>query len=323
SPPAVFTCGTDDQCTLDGVRGTCVKPENLCALPAGDCPSGLRYDKTAGDMAGKCVGLKPTDDAGVGDDGPVVGPGPTIASVSPSMGPTSGGLMLTITGTGFDPHATVTVAGVPSENVTAIGPGIMALLPKPPVGTVGVTTLKVTNPDGQSASKPFTYTATSVTFAAAPTSSAAKTPSKIVAGDFNADNHQDLVVYSGDGVLVYLGNGDGTFGAPKPTGQRGYPAVGYFNGDKKLDIVVVGGKATVLLGNGDGTFNALAAVDDGLYAAAPVVADFNHDGHSDVAVANTAAPGTDANGSVLILSGSEDGKLTPVSPAVAVDKNPT
>lgn len=36
----------------------------------------------------------------------------------------------------------------------------------------------------------------------------------IVAGDFNADGHQDVAVITADQVVLYLGDGDGTFQAP-------------------------------------------------------------------------------------------------------------
>lgn len=37
---------------------------------------------------------------------------------------------------------------------------------------------------------------------------------EILAGDFNADGHQDIIVNAGNQVVLYLGNGNGTFKAP-------------------------------------------------------------------------------------------------------------
>jgi hypothetical protein len=91
-------------------------------------------------------------------------------------------------------------------------------------------------------------------------------------------------------VLVFLGNGDGTFQAPV-----GYPTLGEgnvissiaatdFNQDGKLDLAATGGtgEANILLGNGDGTFNQtlgyLAANTD---SQSLTLGDFNGDGAAD------------------------------------------
>lgn len=98
--------------------------------------------------------------------------------------------------------------------------------------------------------------------------------SKIVAADFNGDGNLDLAIsnpgnpYSDPGgVVILLGNGDGTFepGQTITAGQYPSPlAAADFNGDGKIDLaaaastIPLGGVAeiTVLPGNGDGTFGA-------------------------------------------------------------------
>jgi hypothetical protein len=59
------------------------------------------------------------------------------------------------------------------------------------------------------------------------------------AGDFNGDGKLDIVQARGLGVSIFLGNGDGTFGAPTTflAGNNSwFAAVGDFNGDGKLDV---------------------------------------------------------------------------------------
>jgi FG-GAP-like repeat/Putative Ig domain len=129
--------------------------------------------------------------------------------------------------------------------------------------------------------------------------------SAIVTGDFNGDGKLDIATTdsAGNAVIILLGNGDGTFGAPTtyPAGSNPEAIVAAdFNSDGRLDLAVANyGDATVtlLLGNGDGTFTPAAGspYSVGAYPYQIAAADFNGDGKLDLATANLA------DGTVSIL----------------------
>ena len=151
------------------------------------------------------------------------------------------------------------------------------------------------------------------TFQAALKVAAGTSPYSVVVGDFNGDGKLDLAVanngnFSGDsgGVSMSLGNGDGTFQSAVSFAAGSHPsyvAVGDFNGDGKLDLVVNSWSGVLaLLGNGEGTFQAATNVaDSGVYSVA--VGDFNGDGKLDLAVTN----GSGRNNNVSVLLGNGDG----------------
>lgn len=117
----------------------------------------------------------------------------------------------------------------------------------------------------------------------------------IAVGHLSNDTHLDLVATTGNGVVVLLGNGDGTFqaGASFPAGTSPkWVVTEDFNGDGKRDLAVANGTApgvSILLGNGDGTFGAPVGVESGGAASHLVSSDFNNDGKRDLAVVHDAS----------------------------------
>jgi len=120
----------------------------------------------------------------------------------------------------------------------------------------------------------------------------------LVPGDFHNDGNLDVAAIAGDAVSVYAGDGHGNF-----TGFRESPfkvpdrevavvaAAAYFNGDGNLDLMLGAGnyirgvgEATLMPGNGNGTFQPPAVVYTGNAVTSLVTADFNRDGHPDIAI---------------------------------------
>ena len=154
-------------------------------------------------------------------------------------------------------------------------------------------------------------------------------PTSIAMGDFNGDGILDLAVtnsaYTSSTVgslTVLLGNGDGTFattgGSPITVG--GDPVsvtVGDFNGDGKADLAVANNSddtVMILLGSGNGQFmlasNSPIRVGDFPQSEAP--GDFNGDGITDVAVANS---GSNTDSILLVqLTQTATATVTSISP---------
>lgn len=134
------------------------------------------------------------------------------------------------------------------------------------------------------------------TFKPAVTYSAGEWPQFVLIADFNHDGHLDVAtanraIGSSGHVLIFLGNGDGTFQPPVAYGpfQDAFAlATGDFNKDGHLDIAVADtSSGSLLLGEGDGTFTYGSPIG-ARNVLGFAVADFNKDHNLDLAIADNS-----------------------------------
>jgi len=138
-------------------------------------------------------------------------------------------------------------------------------------------------------------------------------PTSVTTGDFNGDGKLDLAAASGGTVSVFLGTGDGTFGAKVDYTVGSSPrsvTTGDLNGDGKLDLAAAsGGSVSVLLGKGDGTFQAKVDYPVGQNPLSTTrsvtTGDLNGDGKLDLACSTYGVD--DGVSLVSVLLGKGDG----------------
>ena len=255
-------------------------------------------------------------------------PVPYIDIVSPvSVHPGATSVTLTVLGAGFVSTSVVEWNGISLTTTFLSAQKLAAAVPDSFVAAVGLGSITVVNPTSRISNVvyfPVASAEAGTTFLSTPSSTVTvgNGPTGVVTADFNGDGKLDLAVANmTDGtVTILLGNGDGTF-TKKSTLTAGsganWLAVGDFNEDGKLDLAVANsgstgsGGVTILLGNGDGTFTTGASLTTGEGPFAIVTADFNKDGHLDLAVSNANS------NTVTVLLGTGSGTFSLAStPAV-------
>ena len=159
------------------------------------------------------------------------------------------------------------------------------------------------------------------TFGAATNYTAGGRPTGVAIADFDSDGVSDLAVTNTatSDISLFRGLGGGTFaaGTSVPTGFGVYGlTVGDFNGDGHSDVAAVrpglGSSAIVGFGTGSGTFPAIVSVSLGVgrEPVSLVSGDFNGDGSSDLAAANSISNNVTAAVDIL-----EEGSVGQTIPA--------
>ena len=153
----------------------------------------------------------------------------------------------------------------------------------------------------------------------------------IDAFDIDNDGDLDVIDCEAEGApgipngrfFIALNNGNGTFQTPYAYDQLprrpDSVAAGDFNHDGKLDLAFANTGAYgfddgmfIVLGNGNGTFQAPLEYHAGRGPAYIVTADFNHDGHLDIATLNSGYNG-EGDETLSIFLGVGNGNFIPNS----------
>jgi hypothetical protein len=165
-------CVVDEQCTQTSC-GTGICDDSTGAVTC-TCPAGTsgNYCEIAPDACGtpppcgtgQCLNLGTTYECLCTDGtwGMSCLPAPTITSVAPPSGAIAGGTMVVLTGTGFDPSATLSFAGSAVASITVVSATEIDFM-TPAGAHTGSVDIEVMNPNGEVAHASYSFLPASFT----------------------------------------------------------------------------------------------------------------------------------------------------------------
>jgi len=173
---------------------------------------------------------------------------PTVTSISPTSGPTSGGTMVVITGTGFSSATAVSFGATAATGFTVISPTQITATSPAGTGTVDVRVTTVGGTSAVSANDQFTYIPAPTVTSISPTSGPAGGGTTVVITGTNLSG-ATAVSFGGTAATGYTVNSATQITATSPAGT----------GTVDVTVTTVGGTS------------ATSAADQFTYIGAPTV----------------------------------------------------
>lgn len=258
---------------------------------------------------------------------------PTISKVTPSLGPTAGGIPIVVDGSNFAPGAVLTIAGLPVTDLVVSSNSLKGTLPAK-LGSYGLVPLSVRNPNDQSHTRSdlFSYYSSVPDFRGdtVPVGSETYGSYAAAAGDFDGDGRSDVAIVhprsliANGTVSLWLGDGKGGFPPPSSSpisvGKSPLAIIASdVNNDGKPDLITANRDSNsisvILASSPAGSFAAPVSVTVGTGPYSLAGGDLNGDGRIDLAVANSIS------NNVSVLLGNGQGGFGPAT-SVSVGQTP-